>query len=1326
MPGWTRRAVEGMGERRSRGGCLAVKRCAPRGCLVLLGLLVLGSWSGARGQTPAAETKAAGKGHAEVAPITTVSSSAASAETDPAAARSDTLERLKEFDPITGTDGTTSAGTAASTSPTASSSQGPASGGQPTSLNSGSSHASPGKLLPALLQDRLRLLNDYDAAALALQKATHPEPSPEQQAAEAKAELLKLQAMLTQASTAPGTFLPPLFRDHSVTVSPRLASEMKDAIEAASNELTDWRSKLEVLSGEIAKWNGLMNTRRADRDSLFERVTLLTAKNEEFKSAVTDAQNAADRRLARERLINFEWQVRVESLRLRVIEAQLALEARLSEVRELRGDVYRAHIQIGRKTLEPMQARYRALVEDQQSELTRARIEEENKARSSDDPLERFRAGRSAELLALKAHVLRNEQELVISPTPSYDEQKTLADHADFDFANIKELLDDGKVSRLDAIRLNNEFRRIGPERDQLVKNEMAAVEAQLQFYENALTTVELELLQDSLHDRFEHDLLRERLPSSRWAEGEALIRELEREHWLLLKRRQRALEKLCARASHTLVQVTRRLNILDREYAFIRTNIFWVRDQEPIGLMTATQAVRDFNVLVKGLVRLVREIAKPNLWVQPSGEFLAIGLALLILPIGTVRLRRALGKISTGSLRALGLGLARAAVWPLYLVLLAYAARIAPWPRSLGVLVSAIATGGAIAILVHDVFHWLTSTSGRPELYLGVPGPVARQLNTSGRFVVVAAVLLILPVYLFDHELIVPEGKPITAPALGRLLILVFELVVWGTCVRLLRGYSPFLGWLSPPVPPDVQPEPATSTDSGIAQPLAAVVPPQPGLSVLSRAHALLLWLGRRRRLVTGFILAIIAAIIALDVRGYSFTARRLALGVSQTTVAVIFAAEAYRAIAQAISRNAWRWAQPNRSWAVALTSAMALRTRSRSRDATTGLTAEIPAPTESTQNGDDDMAVDDLTSGLRRLGGYAVALLTLVAIAWIWEVDMALVQFLLDQPIWRIDPQTAVTVGDVLLASAVILLGTLSWRYMNTLFAVTLFNRIPDDPGVRFAIVTLCRYAVLGLTALIALGAIHLDLTKISVILAALGVGLGFGLQEVVSNFVCGIILLLERPIRIGDVVTVAGSTGTVDRINIRATTIVNSDNQSMIVPNREFITGNLVNWTLKDKITRVPIKITVAYGTDPNRVVDLLLGIARADADVMINPAPSASMEGFGESSLLFGLSTFVPEPGLSGDVKHRLCAEIQRRFNEEGIVIPYPTHELHVNNRVSRVVQGDRETGPNQAPFMQPYRYDVGSKAPPAPHAPTASGQPGNEHEHELLIVHRDNR
>ena len=268
-------------------------------------------------------------------------------------------------------------------------------------------------------------------------------------------------------------------------------------------------------------------------------------------------------------------------------------------------------------------------------------------------------------------------------------------------------------------------------------------------------------------------------------------------------------------------------------------------------------------------------------------------------------------------------------------------------------------------------------------------------------------------------------------------------------------------------------------------------------------------------------------------------------------------------------------------------------------------------------------------------------------------------------------------------------------------------IFPRIPDDPGVRFALVTLCRYAVLGLTILGVFGAIHLDLAKISVVLAALGVGLGFGLQEIVSNFVCGIILLLERPIRIGDTVTVAGNTGKVDRINIRATTILNSDNQSMIVPNREFITGNLVNWTHKDRILRIGIKIGVAYGTDPDRVVDLLLAIAREDSDVLTTPGPGASLEGFGDSALLFSLTAFVPDPGLAGAVRHRLCSEIQRRFARENILIPYPTQEFHLGrvpqDLTEALVTARSEPRPSQ-------RVDLPSKTPPTPHAGLTGGRP----------------
>src|SRR5262249_48406702 len=159
--------------------------------------------------------------------------------------------------------------------------------------------------------------------------------------------------------------------------------------------------------------------------------------------------------------------------------------------------------------------------------------------------------------------------------------------------------------------------------------------------------------------------------------------------------------------------------------------------------------------------------------------------------------------------------------------------------------------------------------------------------------------------------------------------------------------------------------------------------------------------------------------------------------------------------------------------------------------------------------------------------------------------------------------------------------------------------------------------------------------------------GVGLGFGLQEIVSNFVCGIILLLERPIRVGDIVTVSDMTGRVDRINIRATTIINGENQSIIVPNRAFITGDLVNWTLKDKIIRVSIRVRVAHGTDPDQVADVLLAVAREDDDVLRNPVPASAMEDLSEYAQIYALHVHVPEPSLAGRVRHRLLTQIQKR-------------------------------------------------------------------------------
>ncbi len=627
-------------------------------------------------------------------------------------------------------------------------------------------------------------------------------------------------------------------------------------------------------------------------------------------------------------------------------------------------------------------------------------------------------------------------------------------------------------------------------------------------------------------------------------------------------------------------------------------------------------------------------------------------------------------------TLKMVVLGVVESVVWPLYLVLAAYAARVGPWPRGLGALGSAVLSALALAVLVFELIRLAARPRGLLAFELDVPVHVARQFGRAGRFTALAALLLLAPVYLIDRGLIAPEGRPVSAPTLARVLVIAFELVVWFTCLRLLRPSSAFLAWLGEAAEAECQ------RCQG------------------SRFRQCMGWMGRRRRFAAWLVLAGMAGVAALEVRGYSFTARRLAIGGFESALVLACAAALQHALARTIDDHAWRWASPSRSWARALKTAVALGGAAKSRGAWSS--TEVLVTPIDPQAADLD-PLDDLELGLRRLAGGFSILFAFLALAWVWDFNLALARFLLDRPVWSFDEQTPVTLGNLCQATIVMLLGATAWRYMNTFFSVTIFRRMPDDPGVRFAVVTLCRYGVLGLALIIAMGAIHLDMARIGVVLAALGVGLGFGLQEIVSNFICGIILLLERPIRIGDVVTVAGTSGKVDRINIRATTIINADNQCMIVPNREFITGNLVNWTHKDKIIRIMIKIGVAYGNDPDAVAAILLELARADGDVLETPGPGAALEDFGDSALLFGLSVFVAEPGLVGKTRHRLCAAIQRRFAELGIVMPHPTHELHVS-RVPHDLTMALSAPGRHAPG---HRVDPPAHTPPHPHVMVAS-------------------
>ncbi|MBR9828916.1 MAG: mechanosensitive ion channel, partial [Oceanospirillales bacterium] len=192
-------------------------------------------------------------------------------------------------------------------------------------------------------------------------------------------------------------------------------------------------------------------------------------------------------------------------------------------------------------------------------------------------------------------------------------------------------------------------------------------------------------------------------------------------------------------------------------------------------------------------------------------------------------------------------------------------------------------------------------------------------------------------------------------------------------------------------------------------------------------------------------------------------------------------------------------------------------------------------------------------------------------------------------------------------------------------------------------------------------------LQWSKLQWLVAALGVGLGFGLQEIVANFVSGLIILFEKPVRIGDTITLGNVTGSVSRIQIRATTITDWDRKEVIIPNKTFITEQLINWSLSDAITRVVLTIGVAYGSDTELAQKLLLEAACANPRVLDDPEPDAYFREFADSTLNIDLRVFVSSMSDRVPVTNELNTEINRLFNEHGIEIAFPQLDVHLHRR-----------------------------------------------------------
>ena len=261
-----------------------------------------------------------------------------------------------------------------------------------------------------------------------------------------------------------------------------------------------------------------------------------------------------------------------------------------------------------------------------------------------------------------------------------------------------------------------------------------------------------------------------------------------------------------------------------------------------------------------------------------------------------------------------------------------------------------------------------------------------------------------------------------------------------------------------------------------------------------------------------------------------------------------------------------------------------------------------------------EEEITVDQMDEQTRNLVRNIIFFTTIVGLWLIWDQVLPAFRSIVDIRLWSYSTEVEgvartvpITVYSLLLAVVIAAITFVSARNLPGVLEIVLLNRFSLDAGARYAFTTISRYVITGLGVIIAFNTIGFRWSQLQWLLAALSVGIGFGLQEIVANFISGIIILFERPVRVGDIVTVDNTTGIVSRIRIRATTITDWNRKEYIVPNKEFVTGRLLNWTLSSKVNRLVVTVGVAFGSDTELARELLIRAADEHPLVLEDPAP-----------------------------------------------------------------------------------------------------------------------
>lgn len=433
-------------------------------------------------------------------------------------------------------------------------------------------------------------------------------------------------------------------------------------------------------------------------------------------------------------------------------------------------------------------------------------------------------------------------------------------------------------------------------------------------------------------------------------------------------------------------------------------------------------------------------------------------------------------------------------------------------------------------------------------------------------------------------------------------------------------------------------------------------------------------IWLLRSRRLLHWLAIVSAATLALAAFAGYFYTAYRLGDRVRETVLLVVGLL-----IASALLSR----------WVLIVRRRLAIE-RMRQRRAVEAANTpdgDVPAiasmPTVPVEQEVDLTLVTEQT---RRFVNSLLIFVGVLLVWWIWIEVLPALAFFDRVPLWEVTKTVTETItaedgatsirtierpgfisfGDLGLALLVLVMTIVAAKNLPGLLEISIPQQLPLDAGARYAITTLTRYVVVAVGVVLAGSTLGFRLAQVTWLLAALTVGLGFGLQEIFANFISGLILLFERPIRVGDVVTIDEITGVVSRIQIRATTVTNWDRKDFIVPNKEFITGRLLNWTRSDQVNRIVINVGIAYGSDTEKARQLIEQVLHKHQEVLDDPMPIVTFEGFGDSTLDLVVRCYLAKLDNRLQTIHDLHTAIDQAFREAGIEIAFPQRDIHIRS------------------------------------------------------------